>query len=72
MTPKEKINYMATASNICGFPFRLKEMDLFVSLYDLITEKQGDTDLKSISEVVAEHEKRFPPGEVLDNKTAQL
>lgn len=40
-------------------PDRIKEADLFVSLYDKIIEKEGQTDLRDISEVKASHEKRY-------------
>ena len=49
MTHEEKINYMRIAAGICGYGFDEKGIDLLVSLYELVLEKQGDSDLKSIS-----------------------
>lgn len=59
MTHEEKVTYMATALNICKYAFNKMQADLFVSLYDLILQKEGQTDLESISKVVADHEERF-------------
>ena len=51
MTQKEKLNYMRIAMSICNFGFQDKDLDLFVSLYDLVNDKKGLTDLKDILEV---------------------
>ncbi len=48
MTHEEKINCMRIATGICNYGFDTKGLDLMVSLYELILEKKGDTDLKSI------------------------
>jgi hypothetical protein len=54
MTHEEKINYMKIAAGICGYGFDTKGLDLMVSLYELVIEKQGDSDLRSISKIEAE------------------
>jgi len=58
MEHKEKINYMRMASNLTGFGFPEKELDMLVSLYDLILEKKGETSLEDIAKVQVEIEER--------------
>lgn len=58
MTHKQKINYMRIAASLCNFGFTKKQMDLLVSLYDLVIEKEGKTDVDSITEVEMEVENR--------------
>lgn len=58
MTHEEKVNYMRIATGIVGYGFDTKSLDMIVSLYDLVLEKQGDTDLKSVCKVESEVNKR--------------
>jgi len=58
MTQEEKIKYMAIAASICHFHLKEQEMDLLVSLYDLILEKKGDADLKAIARIQLEVNER--------------
>lgn len=61
MTHQEKINYMKIASGIVGYGFDEKGLDMLVSIYDLVIEKKGDTDLEqiiSVQFVVEEREKK--------------
>jgi hypothetical protein len=58
MTHEEKINYMKIAAGIVGYGFDTKSLDMLVSLYELVIEKQGETDLKTVSKVKADVEKR--------------
>jgi hypothetical protein len=51
MKHEDKINYMRIAAGIVGYTFDPKGLDMMVSLYDLVLEKQGDTDLKIICKV---------------------
>jgi hypothetical protein len=51
MTHEEKIEYMQIASGIVGYVFDRKGLDMLVSVYDLVIEKKGDTDLHSIVKV---------------------
>ena len=53
MTQEEKIQYITIAANICKFGFTQHQMDLLISLYDLVMEKEGDTDLRSIAQTEA-------------------
>jgi hypothetical protein len=58
MTHEEKINYMRIATGIVGFRFNPKDLDLFVSIYELVIQNQGETDLKAICKIQAEVEAR--------------
>ena len=58
MTHEEKINYMKIAAGIVGYGFDTKGLDMLVSLYELIIEKQGETDLKTVCKVEADVKKR--------------
>lgn len=58
MTHEEKINYMKIAAGIVGYGFDKKGLDMLVSLYDLVTKHEGDTDVKQIVKVQTEVEKR--------------
>lgn len=51
MTHEEKIEFMQIASGIVGYVFDRKGLDMLVSLYDLVIEKKGDTDLHTIAKV---------------------
>jgi hypothetical protein len=54
MTHEEKIKYMKIAAGIVGYGFDEKGLDLLVSLYELVIEKQGKADLRTISEIDSE------------------
>ena len=58
MTHEEKINYMRIAAGIVGYGFDTKDLDMLVSLYELVIEKKGDSDLQTICEIEAEVKKR--------------
>jgi hypothetical protein len=58
MTHEEKINYMRIATGIVGYGFDNKGLDILVSLYELVIEKQGKTDIDTICEVECEVKKR--------------
>lgn len=58
MTHEEKINYMKIAAGIVGYGFDTKGLDMLVSIYELVIEKKGETDLHTICKVGAEVEKR--------------
>lgn len=58
MTHEQKINYMKIAAGIVGYGFDNKGLDMLVSLYELVIEKQGESDLKTILEIEAEVKKR--------------
>jgi hypothetical protein len=72
MKHEEKINYMKIAAGIVGFGFDTKGLDMLVSMYDLVIEKKGDTDLNSIVKVecaVEEREKERAAARKLKDKT---
>jgi hypothetical protein len=58
MTQEEKINNMKIAAGICGFGFDHKGLDLLVSLYELISTKEGKTDISDITKVEYEVKSR--------------
>lgn len=51
MTQEQKINNMKIAARICGFGFDNKGIDLLVSLYELISEKEGQTSMSDVTKV---------------------
>ena len=54
MTHEEKINYMKIATSVVGYGFDDKGLDMLVSIYELVIEKEGETDLYSMSKVKCE------------------
>ena len=58
MTHEEKLKYMKIAAGIVGYGFDKKGLDMLVSLYDLVTKHEGDTDVKQIVKVQTEVEER--------------
>ena len=58
MEHKEKINYMRIASGMAGFSIQNKHLDLLVSLYEYVLEKQGGGNLREIISIEAEAMKR--------------
>jgi len=58
MTHEEKINYMKIATGIVGYGFNSKDLDMFISIYELVIKEKGKTDLKMICEIQSEVEKR--------------
>lgn len=58
MTHEQKINYMKIACGIVGYGFDTKGLDMLVSLYELIIEKQGKTDLKMVCNIECEVKQR--------------
>ena len=58
MEHKEKINYMRIASGMAGFSIQNKQLDLLVSLYEYVLEKQGEGNLREIITIESEAMKR--------------
>ena len=58
MTHEQKINYMKIACGVVGYAFDPKGLDLLVSLYELVIEKQGSSDLNDIAKVEVEVKQR--------------
>lgn len=42
---------MRIAAGICGFGFKEEQLDLLVSIYDLVLEKKGETDVDSCCKI---------------------
>ena len=59
MTQEDKIKYFQVAASICNFGFDDKTIDLLVNLYDLVIEKEGETDLKSIIAIKLANREKF-------------
>ena len=51
MTHDQKVNYMKIAAGVCGYAFSIAGLDLLISLYDAVIEKEGATDLRTISNI---------------------
>lgn len=58
MTHEEKIGYMKIAAGIVGYHFDTKGLDMLISIYELVIEKQGETDLRTVCKVEADVKKR--------------
>jgi hypothetical protein len=58
MTQEEKIEYMRLAAGMCNFGIDHKNLDLLVSLYELIIEKKGDATMRDAHHVEDEVKKR--------------
>jgi hypothetical protein len=51
MTHEKKITYMRISSSICNFGFTEQQLDLLISLYELVLEKKGDAAIDDIVKV---------------------
>lgn len=58
MTHDQKVNYMRIASSLANFGFTNKQLDLLVSLYDLVNDKQGNATIDDVTKVTFEVEER--------------
>jgi len=58
MTHEEKINYMRIAAGMVGYGFDNKQLDMLVSLYELVIKKEGETDLRTVTQIESEVKKR--------------
>lgn len=54
MTHEEKIKYMRLATGLAHFGFTSEQLDLLVSMYELVIKKKGKTDLDSMTTIVME------------------
>lgn len=50
----EKINYLRIAYGIAGFRIKDEDIDLIISLYEKVLDKQGETTLDDVVEVTTE------------------
>ena len=51
MTHEEKINYMRIALACCSFNLKIEDVDLIVSIYDMIINKKGSGTIKDALEI---------------------
>lgn len=58
MTHEEKINYMRMAAGMAGFGIKEEHLDLLVSLYEMVLEKQGDSTVRDALEIEKEAKNR--------------
>jgi hypothetical protein len=58
MTHEEKIKYMGYAAGLCGYHFKPDGLDLLVSLYELVLQKEGETTLKDALAIQSDVKKR--------------
>jgi hypothetical protein len=58
MSHEEKINYMRIAAGIAGFSIKNEHLDLLVSIYEKVKEKEGKTNLHDIVDVEYQVEDR--------------
>lgn len=54
MTHNKKISYMDIASRISGYGFEKKDLDMLVSIYELVSKNEGETDLKQVIHIKSE------------------
>ena len=58
MTHEEKINYMRIASGIAGYGFKTSQLDLLVSLYELILVHKEESNIKHVVKIESEVKNR--------------
>lgn len=68
MTQDEKVKYFQMAAGICGIAMNLQTADLLVAQYELVLEKKGNTDLKSIVKVEYEIEQKHKANDKAKDK----
>jgi hypothetical protein len=71
LTLEEKINFMNISCGVCGMGFTKEGLDLLVSLYELILEKQGSTDIDSISEIQFQAKQREEQRQIEKQKKSE-
>ena len=58
MTHEDKINYIRIAAGVAGFSISNQHLDLLVSLYEKVSEKEGKTNVEDVVNVEHEVEER--------------
>jgi hypothetical protein len=61
MTHEEKINYMKIALGICSFSLKIEDIDLIVSIYDLVIDKKGSGNIHDVLKVQESVKDRYKP-----------
>jgi hypothetical protein len=51
MKHEEKINYMKIALGICSFSLKIEDIDLIVSIYDLVLDKKGEANISEVFKI---------------------
>ncbi len=51
MTHEEKINYMRIATGMAGFTIKNYHLDLLVSVYELVIEKEGKSSVDDVCKI---------------------
>lgn len=69
MTHAEKINYMRVAAGIIGYSFEKQGLDMLVSIYDKILEKEGETDLQDLVDIQISVERKWKEIEMKNKVT---
>lgn len=59
MTHEQKITYMRIAAGICGFSFKPEHLDLLVSMYEVVLEKEGEGTISDLCKIEAEVKERY-------------
>jgi len=54
MTHAEKVNYMRIACNMVGIGFNNVNMDLLVTMYELVLEHKGELDIQMVTKAQCE------------------
>lgn len=65
MSHDDKIKYMEIAANLCKFHFKTKDLDLLISLYELVIDKEGDANLKDVAKIEADLNERYKQAPVV-------
>ena len=73
MTHDEKIEYMKIAAGVVGFNFKHEHLDFIVSLYELLLEQKGKTNIENISKIADEvhHRAEMKKNQELLNKVSE-
>jgi len=58
MKHEEKINYLRIAANLCSFGFTNDQLDLLISLYELVLDKKGNSAIDDVARIEVAVKKR--------------
>jgi len=59
MTQEQRVNYMRTALAITGICVENYHAELLIAVNDLVIEKQGETDLQSLTKLKCEIDNKY-------------
>ena len=63
MTQEEKIKYLDTATRVAGYCIAEQDLDIIISLYDLILKKGGKADIETICHIKFNVEEKYKKDE---------